>query len=83
MSAAKPSLIGFPLSRVSARASFSVFASILSAIFSKMLALSAGPVLPQSGAALCAASSAESISSADDRGISQIVFPLVGDIFSK
>ena len=50
---------------------------------SKIFALSAGPVFPQSGAALCAASKAESTSEAFERGISQITFPLVGEIFSK
>ena len=83
ISAANPSLIGFPLSNVSASASFSVFSSILSAIFNKIFALSAGPVFPQAGAALCAASNAKSISSAFDLGTSHITFPDVGEIFSK
>ena len=54
-----------------------------SAILSKIFALIAGPVLPQSGAALWAASRASSISLELDRGISQITFPVVGEVFSK
>ena len=83
ISAANPSLIGFPLSNVSAKASFSILSSIRSAIFNNIFALSAGPVLPHAGAALWAASNAKSTSSALDLGISHITLPDVGEIFSK
>ena len=48
-----------------------------------MFALIAGPVLPQPGAALWAASRASSTSFELDLGISQITLPVVGDVFSK
>ena len=48
-----------------------------------MFALMAGPVLPQPGAALWAASRASSTSFELDLGISQITLPVVGDVFSK
>jgi len=77
-SAARVSRIGLPLSRVSARASSSRFSSILSAIFSRMPARSAGEVRAQRSFTACAASSAFSMSSAEERAISQIGSPLMG-----
>ena len=54
-----------------------------SAIWLRMTARSATEVLPQAGAAACAASSASSMSSAVPRAISQKTLPLTGERFSK
>ena len=54
-----------------------------SAIFSRMLERSVGDVLPQAGAALWAASSARSMSSAVERGTSQNTAPVTGVMLSK
>src|SRR5690606_40676723 len=83
MSAFRVSRTALPLSQVSATASFSRLASIRSAILSRMLERSVGDVLPQAGAALWAASSASSMSSALERGISQKTSPVTGVIFSR
>ena len=72
-----------PLSQVSPTASISRFASIRSAILFRMLARSVAAVLPQAGAAACAASRAASMSSAVPRATSQKVLPFTGDGFSK
>ena len=63
MSALRVSRIGLPLSHDSASAMDSRFSSIRSAILFKMIARSATEVLPQAGAAACAASRASSMSS--------------------
>ena len=54
-----------------------------SAILLRITARSAAEVLPQAGAAACAASSAMSTSVSSDRGISQNVCPVTGVGFSK
>ena len=54
-----------------------------SAILFRMTARSAAEVLPQAGAAACAASSASSMSSAVPRATSQNVSPVTGEGFSK
>ena len=77
-SAARVSRIGLPLSRVSARARSSRFSSILSAILSRMPARSAGEVRPHRFLTAWAASRAFSMSSAEERAISQIGSPLIG-----
>ncbi len=78
MSAAIVSRIGLPLSQVSASGESSRFSSMRSAILFRILARSAGEVLPQASLALCAASSASSMSSACERAISQTVLPVIG-----
>ncbi len=83
MSAAIVSRTGLPLSQVSATESFSRFASMTSAIFSRMLLRSVVDVLPQAGAAAWAASSASSMSSAVERAMSTNGLPLTGETFSK
>ena len=83
MSAARVSRQALPLSHASAMAIFSRLASIRSAILFRMLARSAGEVLPQAGAAPCAASSASSMSSAVPRAISVNGWPVTGVRFSK
>ena len=57
--------------------------SIRSAILFRMFARSATEVLPQAGAAAWAASRASSMSSAVDAAISQKVWPVTGEGFSK
>ena len=54
-----------------------------SAIRLRMIERSPGEVLPQAGAAACAASSAASMSSAVPRAISVNGLPLTGEMFSK
>src|ERR1700752_474004 len=83
MSAASASRIGLPLSQVSATASAGVFSSMRSAILFRIAARSVGEVLPQAGAAACAASSAFSISDSSERATSQNVWPVTGVGFSK
>ncbi len=83
MSALMVSRTGLPLSQLSATAIFSRFCSMRSAILFRMTARSAGAVLPQAGAAWCAASSASSTSSLVDRATSQNGWPLTGETFSK
>ncbi len=83
MSAAVVSRIGLPLSQVSATASISRFASMTSAILFRIAARSAVLVLPQEGAALWAASSASSMSSAVPRATSVKALPVTGEMFSK
>ena len=77
------SRIGFPLSHVSATAIASRFSSMRSAILFRMIARAVADVLPQAGAAACAASSALSISAAFPRATSQNTFPVTGVTFSK
>src|SRR5216684_2817486 len=83
MSAYVVSRIGFPLSSVSTNASRSRLASSLSAILFRMRERSATDVLPQASLALWAASSASSISAAEDRGTEQSFFPVTGLGLSK
>jgi hypothetical protein len=83
MSAAMVSRIGLPLSQDSARATFSRFASIRSAIRLSTLARSFAAILPQPGAARCAASRASSMSSPVLRATSQKTLPVTGVTFSK
>ena len=64
MSAARVSRHALPFSQLSAIAMDSRLASMRSAILLRMFARSAAEVLPQAGAAACAASSAFSTSSA-------------------
>ena len=82
-SALSGSRIGFPLSQVSATARSSRFASITSAILFSTAARSVVEVLPHAGNALCAASSAASMSSAVPRATSANGFPLTGEMSSK
>ena len=77
------SRIGLPLSHVSATARASRFASMRSAIFSRMFERSVTVVLPHASAALCAASSASSTSAALPRATSQNTCPVTGVTFSK
>ncbi len=77
------SRIGLPLSIVSARAIFSRFCSIASAILLRIFALSVGLVLPQASFAACAASRAKLTSASDDLATSQNGLPVKGVIFSK
>ena len=83
MSAASVSRTGLPFSQLSATASFSRFASIRSAILSRMSARAVTDVRPQAGAAACAASRARSTSSAVPRAISVNGCPFTGLGFSK
>ena len=83
MSALSVSRIGLPLSQDSARATFSRFASIRSAIRLSSTARSAGVVLPHAGAAAWAASRALSTSAAVERATSQNDSPVTGEGFSK
>ena len=82
-SAARVSRTGLPLSQVSATASISRFCSMRSAILFNTIARSVGDVAPQAALAAWAASSALSMSSAVERGISQKVRPVTGVTFSK
>ena len=54
-----------------------------SAIFSSTIARSAGEVLPQAGAALCAASSAKLMSASLPRATWQNTSPVTGVMLSK
>ena len=54
-----------------------------SAIFSRIDARSAALVRPQASLALCAASSASSMSAASERATSQILAPVIGETLSK
>jgi hypothetical protein len=83
MSAARVSRQALPFSQASAMATASRFCSIRSAILLRMFARSAIAVLPQAGAAACAASSAFSMSSAVPRATSVKVSPVTGVGFSK
>jgi hypothetical protein len=83
MSAASVSRQALPFSQASAIAIDSRLASTRSAILLRMLARSAADVLPQAGAAACAASSAFSMSSAVPRATSVKVSPVTGVGFSK
>ncbi len=83
MSAASVSRTGLPFSQLSATARGSRWASIRSAIFSRMSERSVTDVRPHPGAASCAASSARSTSSAVPRAISVNGCPFTGDGFSK
>jgi hypothetical protein len=83
MSAASVSRQALPSSQLCATAIGSRFASIRSAILVRMFARSATDVLPQAGAAACAASRAFSTSSAVPRATSANVWPVTGVGFSK
>jgi len=71
------------LSHVSATASFSKFSSKRSAILFNKRARSAAVVFPQATFAACAASNANSISSAEERAALVKTSPVTGDLFSK
>ena len=83
MSAARVSRRALPLSQVSARAKTSRLASITSAILRSMLLRSVAEELFQDGAAAQAASSANSMSSAVERGMRVKALPSTGETFSK
>ena len=75
--------MGLPFSQVSATARSSRFSSRRSAILSNKFERVVGDDLPQAALALCAASSASSISSADERGTLVNTLPSTGEILSK
>src|SRR6187401_3793202 len=81
-SAAIVSRRGLPLSQVSAAASMGRFASMRSAILLRIFARSVVDVLPQAAFALCAASSANSTSAAEDRATSQKTLPVTGVVLT-
>src|SRR6218665_1060770 len=83
MSAALVSRIGLPLSQVSTAASFSKLASMRSAILLRILERSVTEVRPHASLAACAASNANSVSSAPERAPSQQPLPVAGVMFSK
>ncbi len=83
MSAAMVSRSGLPLSMVSATAICSRLASMRSAIRFRMLARSVVEVRPHAALALCAASSAASMSLLLERGTAVNFWPLMGEMFSK
>ena len=83
MSAASVSRIGLPLSHVSATANFSRFCSRRSAILRSKFERVVGEDLFHCSLALCAASSASSMSSTDERGTFVKTLPSTGEIFSK
>jgi len=83
MSAAIVSRIGLPLSMVSTEASTCRFSCMRSAILFRISARFAGAVAPQASFALCAASSASSMSPAWERATWQIGLPVIGLILSK
>ena len=83
ISAFNVSRIGLPLSMVSAVANNSRLASRRSAILSIKLARSPGAVFAHLSAAACAASNANSMSSALERAALVYGLPVIGVITSK
>ena len=83
MSAAKVSRTGLPLSQVSATAKSSKLASRRSAIFNSIFERVVAEDLLHCALALCAASSASSISSTLERGILVNTLPSTGEMLSK
>ena len=82
MSAFTVSRRGLPLSQVSAWARRCRFASITSAIFSRMFERCAAEVRPQASFAAWAASRAASMSSGPERATSQTFAPVIGVMLS-
>ena len=82
MSAASVSRTGLPFSQLSAIASISRFSSIASAILFSTLERSVVEVSAHSSLAAWAASSASSMSSADERGTEVKGSPVAGVTFS-